>query len=189
MRSQSAIARLSTLALLIAAPVAALAAQEPVAGGIIRARSGGAATIERLPVEQVRAIVAAHLPSIASGASEDNMVTLIFDSNGEFVTGGSAKVEGDVVIRAGGASAGAVAMTSGSIARTRTGGDSVIATPVVRERTQANERPAGLLQIEGVGAVDPKLIHEMYMTSYAAGTISPNPVRLRVIRLNGASIR
>ena len=182
MRTTSMLSRLATLLVVVAIPSAVIAAQEPV-GGTIRARVAGAGSVTRLPVEQVRAIVAAHLPAVASGASQDNLVTLIFDSNGEFVASGSAKIEGAVMLRAGGAAAG------GAAARTRApGGDSSTAVGA-GARVRSAERPGELMQVEGIGAVDPRLVHEMYSVAYDAGEISANAIRLRVIKLNGTSIK
>lgn len=195
LRTTSSLVRIATALMIVAGPIATLAAQEP--DGVIRPRT--ATTITRIPVEQVRAIIASHLPAVTSGASDDNLVTLIFDSNGEFVSGGSAKVDGPVVVSDGNAEAGLAVRRIGvggsasagvAVMRDREpGADSVLVGSVARARVRSADGPSRLLQVEGVGEIDSSLIHEMYMTSYAAGQISANAVRLRVIRLNGTSLK
>ena len=44
-----------------------------------------------IPAETVRALVAAHHPDVANGTSEDNMLTLMIDSNGNYVGSASSK--------------------------------------------------------------------------------------------------
>jgi hypothetical protein len=96
-----------------------------------------------------------------------------------------------VLLRAGNASAGTIVQTgSGAHARTPLrDGDTVTAAPVTIARTRATDAPSTLLEVEGVGSVDPRLIHEMYMAPYEAGQVSANAVRLRVIKLTGSSIK
>ena len=44
-----------------------------------------------IPVQTVRALVAAHHADVANGTSEDNMLTLMIDSNGNYVGSAQAK--------------------------------------------------------------------------------------------------
>jgi hypothetical protein len=160
------------------------------AGGFV-GRGGGAATQHvAIPPQTVRALIAAHHADIANGTSEDNILTLMIDSNGNYV--GSAATKANVVMRvapngdtivatgvggargAGGGGAGGVitAAPTGGIARV----SAATATPVGE----------GKMTFAGIGTVDASLVQDMFTTSYEAGEIAPNALHVRfVILKNG----
>src|SRR6476620_8456542 len=134
-------APLAAGALAIAA--SSLTAQGGGAGGFVaRGGPGAAASHPTILPQTVRALIAAHHPDIASGTSEDNILTLMMDSNGNYVGSAATKANvvarvapnGDTIIVAaaggargagGGASAVMTAAPAGAIAR----GSSASATP------------------------------------------------------------
>jgi hypothetical protein len=180
---------------------AAVRAQSAGAGGVIRA------TLTEVPVDrihlstdQVRLLLAAHHPAIVDGASDDNSITIILASNGSYLASSATKVPmaagavarggGGMVVAAAGGGArsggagGAVAAGGGGgaggfVARGTSGGTTATASP-----TPAGEvRRIGQMTFPGIGTLDADVVHDTYWTSYEAGELVANPVRVRFVVL------
>ena len=81
-------ASLAAGAILIAA--SSLAAQGGGAGGFVGGARGSGGTLTArahatIPVQAVRALIAAHHIDLADGTSDNNFLTLMMDSNGNYV--------------------------------------------------------------------------------------------------------
>ncbi len=168
-------------------PFAAAAAQ---AGAVMRASPGQAeAAYVNLTAEQTRAFIAAHHPAIAAGTSDDDMVTLIVDLNGNYITSASSKAPTTV--------SPAVANAVTAATRLLDSTQAVAATPRLTAvagalatiaPTQADGQPR-MVAFDGIGSVDARLIRAMSVHNYAAGDVSANAVRVRVVALSANSIR
>ena len=165
-----------------------LCAQSGGAGGFVGgARGSGGAVVARehatIPAQTVRALVAAHHPDVGNGTSEDNILTLMIDSNGNYV--GSASSKANIISASAGGARGAgggggfiTAAPAGAVARSGGGGG---ATAVAA----ASGEP-GKLNFVGIGTVDASLVQDVFWTNYEAGEVSPNALRVRfVILKNG----
>jgi beta-lactamase regulating signal transducer with metallopeptidase domain len=196
---------------------AVLAAQTPTppaaasgAGGVIRARVAAApANRIKLSEDQVRSLIAAHHPDVLRGASEDNMATIVLASNGEYVVSGTTKAafagaviarspaaERDIAAtRAAAEAAGAYAAVAPVVLRDTSAAvgnrerDIAAASDRGRVMAAAVAQTQGMLALPGVGSVDPSLIQDMYTTSYDAGIVSVNALRVRFVVLRGSSMK
>lgn len=185
---------------------AAVRAQSAGAGGVIRA------TLTEVPVDrihlstdQVRLLLAAHHPAIVDGASDDNSITIILASNGSYLASSATKVPmaagavargggGMVVAAAGGgarsggaggaggavaAGGGGVGGAGGFVARGGSGAVAATAAPT----TAGEVRRPGQMTFPGIGTLDADVVHDTYWTSYEAGELVANPVRVRFVVL------
>ena len=169
-----------------------LCAQGGGAGGFVGgARGSGGAVVARehatIPAQTVRALVAAHHPDVGNGNSEDNILTLMIDSNGNYV--GSASSKANIISASAGGARGAgggaggagggggfiTAAPAGAVARGGGGGG---ATAVAT----ASAEP-GKLNFVGIGTVDASLVQDMFWTNYEAGEVSANALRVRFVIL------
>jgi len=169
-----------------------LCAQGGGAGGFVGgARGSGGAVVARehatIPAQTVRALVAAHHPDVGNGTSEDNILTLMIDSNGNYV--GSASSKANIISASAGGARGAgggaggagggggfiTAAPAGAVARGGGGGG---ATAVAT----ASAEP-GKLNFVGIGTVDASLVQDMFWTNYEAGEVSANALRVRFVIL------
>jgi len=166
-----------------------LCAQSGGAGGFVGgARGSGGAVVARehatIPAQTVRALVAAHHPDVGNGTSEDNILTLMIDSNGNYV--GSASSKANIISASAGGARGAgggagggggfiTAAPAGAVARGGGGGG---ATAVAT----ASGEP-GKLNFVGIGTVDASLVQDMFWTNYEAGEVSANALRVRFVIL------
>ena len=160
-----------------------LCAQGGGAGGFVGgARGSGGAVVARehatIPAQTVRALVAAHHPDVGNGTSEDNILTLMIDSNGNYV--GSASSKANIVSATAGGARGAgggggfiTAAPAGAVARGG-GGGTAVAT--------ASGEP-GKLNFAGIGTVDASLVQDIFWTNYEAGEVSVNALRVRFVIL------
>ena len=170
------------------------------AGGVIRA------TLTEVPVDrihlntdQVRLLLAAHHPAIVDGISDDNSMTIILASNGAYLASSSTKapIAAGGVARSGGGGAGGVIVAAaggggrsggaggaggaagGFAARGTSDGSTATASP-----TPAGEvRRVGQMTFPGIGTIDADVVHDTYFTSYEAGELVANPVRVRFVVL------
>ena len=147
-----------------------LCAQGGGAGGFVGgARGSGGAVVARehatIPAQTVRALVAAHHPDVGNGTSEDNILTLMIDSNGNYV--GSASSKANIISASAGGARGAGGGAGG-------GGATAVAT--------ASAEP-GKLNFVGIGTVDASLVQDMFWTNYEAGEVSANALRVRFVIL------
>ena len=111
------------------------------------------------PMQTVRALVAAHHADVANGTSEDNILTLMIDSNGNYV--GSATSKGNVVARVapsgenvatatasgargagGGGGAVIAAAPAGAVARGAGGGFATTASGETANSTSSGSAPS-----------------------------------------------
>ena len=166
-----------------------LCAQGGGAGGFVGgARGSGGAVVARehatIPAQTVRALIAAHHPDVGNGSSEDNILTLMIDSNGNYV--GSASSKANIISASAGGARGAgggagggggfiTAAPAGAVARSGGGGG---ATAVAA----ASGEP-GKLNFVGIGTVDASLVQDVFWTNYEAGEVSPNALRVRFVIL------
>ena len=183
----------------------ALAAQTPTppasagAGGFVRAAAvAPPADRIQLSQDQMRALLTARHPDIASGKSEDNLLTVVLASNGEVVLSGTSRVS---IARSSGAggSAGRVASGGGAVARlaptaataTATGGDAGAPTPVVVKKAEGFGAGAGAASgfatFPGVGNIDRSLIKDQYRMAFDAGQVSAGTLIVVVVTLTGNS--
>jgi hypothetical protein len=169
------------------------------AGGVIRA------ALTEVPVDrihlntdQVRLLLAAHHPAIVDGISDDNSITIILASNGAYLASSSTKapIATAAVARGGGGGGGGVMIAAsggarsgggggaggaagGFAARGTSGGSIATASP-----TPAGEvRRVGQMTFPGIGTLDADVVHDTYFTSYEAGELVANPVRVRFVVL------
>ena len=151
-----------------------------------------------LTTDQVRLLLAAHHPAIVDGVSDDNSVTIILASNGAYLASSSTKSAppsapalasaGGAVARGGGGGGGVAAAAvgvagggaaGGFAARGTSGGGTATAAP-----TPAGEvRKVGQMTIPGIGTIDADIVHDMYWTTYQAGELLANAVRVRFVVL------
>jgi hypothetical protein len=189
-------AQLAAAALVVVA--SSLAAQGGGAGGFVGgARGSGGSVVARehatIPVQTVRSLVAAHHADVANGTSEDNILTLMIDSNGNYV--GSATSKANVVARVAPSGENVAAATASGARGAGGGGGAVItaapAGAVARGAgggfaTATASGEPGKLNFVGIGTVDASLVQDVFWTNYEAGEISPNALRVRfVILKNG----
>jgi beta-lactamase regulating signal transducer with metallopeptidase domain len=164
---------------------AAVAAQTPVPpsvaapAGAIRAITAPADRIN-LTNDQVKLIIAAKHPAVAAGTSEDNSVTIVLASNGDYVVSGSTKAatRGVLVATPREPTPGAApAATGGQVER--------------RVRVAPSETPPqpAFMNFPGIGEIDRTLVKDTYSTSYAAGDVSANAVRVRFVTLTGNRVK
>jgi len=167
----------------IALTAAPLAAQTPAVGGFVRAAEPAGDHV-RLSADQVRAELVAHHAAVVAGTSDDNTVTIILSSSGDYVTSGTS-TEATPVLRAA-AATGAVA--GGVVAAS---GGSAAAGPIARARLVPDTAPAEphFMTFAGVGTVDASLVKEIYSRAYAAGEVSANAIRVRLVILKGTSMK
>jgi hypothetical protein len=179
-------------ALAIALPT--LGAQGGGAGGFVGARGAGGTVATRphttIPVQTVRALVAAHHADIVNGISDDNILTLMIDSNGNYV--GSAASRANIVARAVAPNGeNVVAAAAGGARGAGGGGGGVItaapagavATMTTGGATATASGEPGKLNFVGIGTVDASLVQELFWTNYEAGEIGPNALRVRFVIL------
>lgn len=179
--------QISAAALVLSA--SSLCAQGGGAGGFVGgARGSGGAVVARehatIPAQTVRALVAAHHPDVSNGTSEDNILTLMIDSNGNYV--GSASSKANIISASAGGARGSgggagggggfiTAAPAGAVARGGGGGGgSAVAA--------ASGEP-GKLNFVGIGTVDASLVQDIFWTNYDAGDISTNALRVRFVIL------
>jgi hypothetical protein len=184
----------------IAAAVLAFAASslgaQGGAGGFAGARgSGGTVTAREhptIPVQTVRALVATHHADIANGTSDNNILTLMIDSNGNYI--GSAASKANIIVARTAAPNGdaAAAVSSGGARGAGGGGGFISAAPTgaVASTTPggviATSSEPGKMTFVGIGTVDATLVQDMFFMSYEAGEVAPNALRVRfVILKNG----
>jgi hypothetical protein len=177
----------ATLALSLAAlPLSAQSGEPP--RGVVAATGRQMARVT-LSTEQVRALIAAHHPTIAIGSSADNNVSIILDSNGAYVTGGSSVIENVGMARGrGGLATAAPPTPAGGVVRARVnaGGD---AAPGGRGGGPGAGSAPRQLEVPGVGTIDGSVIRGVYWQVFDAGEVSVNPVRVQVITLVGTSLK
>ena len=155
------------------------------AGGFV-GRGGGTATHVTIPAQTVRALIAAHHADIANGTSEDNILTLMIDSNGNYV--GSAATKANIVARATPTGDTVVAVGAGARGAGGGAGGVITAAPVggVARISSATATPAGeagKMTFAGIGTVDASLVQDIFSTSYEAGEVAPNALRVRFVVL------
>jgi hypothetical protein len=164
-------------------------AQSAGAGGVMRA------TLTEVPVDrvhlstdQVRLLLAAHHPAIVDGVSDDNSITIILASNGSYLASSATKVPmaAGAVARGGGgmvvAATGGGARSGGAggfVARGGSGGAAAPAAPTVAGEV----RKPGQMTFAGIGTLDADVVHDTYWTSYEAGELVANPVRVHFVVL------
>lgn len=179
-------------AFLLVATSATVQAQQP-AGGFVARASVATDRIE-LNATQVRAILAAHQPAIVAGTSDDNIVTIVLASNGDYVASGTSKGAVAGAIRPAAASATATAV-GGAVPATAGGsGGVVVATPAPSGATailvpRDDDGQPHFIKIAGIGDIDASLLKDMYWAHFAAGEVSVNGLAVRIVTLKGASIK
>ena len=141
-----------------------------------------------LTTEQVRALIAEHHPAIASGSSADNNVSIILDSNGAYVTGGSAVIENVSMARGrGGMATVTPPIPNGGVVRARVDGGG--GAPSARSGGPGTGSAPRQLEVPGVGTIDGSVIRGVYWQVFEAGEVSVNPLRVQVITLVGTSLK
>jgi len=156
------------------------------AGGFV-GRGGGTVTPHAtIPAQTVRALIAAHHADIANGTSEDNILTLMIDSNGNYV--GSAATKANIVARATPTGDTVVAVGAGARGAGGGAGGVITAAPagaVARGgfATATSVGEAGKMTFAGIGTVDASLVQDIFSTSYEAGEVAPNALRVRFVVL------
>jgi hypothetical protein len=112
------------------------------AGGFV-GRGGGTVHTRTIPAQTVRALIAAHHADIANGTSEDNILTLMIDSNGNYV--GSAATKANIVARVTPTGDTVVAVGAGARGAGGGAGGVITAAPVggVARISSATATPAG----------------------------------------------
>ena len=184
-------ARLAAAALALVA--SSLAAQGGGAGGFVAgARGSGGSVVARqhatIAVETVRALVAAHHADVANGTSDSNVLTLMIDSNGNYV--GSAATKANIVARVAPSGDTVVAMGVGG-ARGAGGGGAggvISAAPAggVARMSAATASPVGeggKMTFAGIGTVDASLVQDMFTTRYEAGEVATSALIVRFVIL------
>ena len=155
------------------------------AGGFV-GRGGGAATHTTIPAQTVRALIAAHHADIANGTSDSNILTLMIDSNGNYV--GSAATKANIVARVTPTGDTVVAVGAGMRGAGGGAGGVITAAPAgaVARGGSATAMPAGepgKMTFPGIGSVDASLVQDIFSTSYEAGEVAPNALRVRFVVL------
>jgi hypothetical protein len=187
--------------LVVAAPL--VIAQSGGAGGFIVARPDGGAVTARshitVPVQTVRTLIAAHHADVAAGTSDANTLTLMIDSNGDYV--GSSATHAVAVIRPAGAptAENSVSAAGGATSGTATGstaGGFVVAAPTATATMSAGgagvvagSAEAGKMTFAGIGTVDASLVQDLFWTNYEAGEVSANALRIRFVILKNGTPR
>ena len=174
----------------LALTASSLVAQGGGAGGFGGARGSGGAVVARehptIPVQAVRALVAAHHADIANGTSDSNILTLMIDSNGNYVGSAASKV--NIVARAvapRGDTVGAVGAGSGARGG---GGGFISAAPAGAVASVSPSSATGgdeprKMTFDGIGTVDANLVQSMFFMAYEAGEVAPNALRVRFVIL------
>lgn len=161
------LASIPFVALALVAGIAA--AQTPVPDTL--ARGAMMARAVRAPIitqEFIRAVIAAHHPSILNGDADLNRVNIVIDRNGEYVSSSATKVELTEVPAGGGgvfASGGAGGASAGAIATAR--------ATMMRDTAPSP-------QLYGI---DRSLISANGMMSLPAGQIGPNRLMIGWVKL------
>jgi hypothetical protein len=176
-------APLAAAALAVALP--ALGAQAAGGGGFVAARAVSAPTHTTIPLETVRALVAAHHPDIIVGTSDANILILMIDSNGGYV--GSAATKTTVVAASAGGAAGAggvfaAAPTSAATTTAGARGAGGVAGGTMGA-VAATAGGEGKMTFAGIGTVDANLVQDLFWNNYEAGEIGPNALRVRFVIL------
>jgi len=173
----------------LALAASSLFAQGGGGAGFGGARGSGGAVVARehptVPVQTVRALIAAHHADIANGTSDSNILTLMIDSNGNYV--GSAASKMNIVARAvapHGDTVAAVASGSGA----RGGGGFITAAPASPVASVSPSSATGgaeplKMTFDGIGTVDANLVQSMFFMTYDAGEVAPNALRVRFVIL------
>lgn len=193
-----------------------LAAQtpQPVAGTVARAVAI-APPADRIQVspDQVRSIVASRYPELAAGTADENLLTVVISSAGQLVATGvsqsatvtfikpkvvtdanvdsasRALVERRLVAVARAASAGTIAPSVPSDSAVLADREKVLMAKALVEARGQTEGGTGMMNLAGVGQVDPSLVHDMYTLTFNAGEVSARPLRVRVVTLSGNSTK
>lgn len=189
-------------ALLVAAVVLPVGSAAAQGGVVMRATPTAAAEPANrvhLSLEQARTIVVGRHLDVANGTSDDNVITLVLDANGNYVT--SAASQATTAVATLHAVAGKlIAETSAAatlreqiltdtlqkLSAARATAAPATATATVTANPEARART---LTLAGIGTVDASLVRDMYWVNYAAGEVSVNAVRMRVITLVGNSLK
>jgi hypothetical protein len=151
-----------------------------------------------LTTDQVRLLLAAHHPAIVDGVSDDNSVTIILASNGAYLASSSTKsgpppsapsLAAAGAVARGGGGGGVVAAAVGGggggggaggfVARSGSGGATATASPV----PAGEVRRVGQMTFPGIGTIDADVVHDTFLTSYQAGELVANAVRVRFVVL------
>jgi beta-lactamase regulating signal transducer with metallopeptidase domain len=192
-----------------AVTLAAQTPQPPVAGAVLRASPSVApANRIQLSTDQIRSILSSQFPGIVSGASDDNVVTVVISTAGDLVATGATRTVGEArivalktaldsaertlvehklavagVVRAAPISGGIPADSAGKADLERT-----IAAKVAAEGMLGrNEK--GMVMLAGIGEVDPTLIRDTYWLTFEPGQVSANGLRVRVVTIAGNSTK
>ena len=170
----------------IALSVSSLAAQGGGAGGFVGGRGAGGTVVARehptIPAATVRALIAAHHADVAAGTSDANILTLMIDSNGNYV--GSAATKANVITATGGGARGAGG--GGVVTAAPAGGAGPVAGTATATISPSASPDAGKMTFAGIGTVDANLVQDIFSTAYEAGEVAPNALRVRfVILKNG----
>jgi hypothetical protein len=167
-------------------------------GGFSGARGAGGTVVARehptIPAATIRAVIGAHHPDVAAGTSDANILTLMMDSNGNYV--GSAATKASVVARvapsgentvtATGGARGSGSGAGGFVTASPTGGAGPVAGTATATISPVGTPGAGKMTFAGIGDVDASLVQDIFSTSYEAGEVAPNALRVRfVILKNG----
>ncbi|HTE44044.1 MAG TPA: hypothetical protein VK636_02280 [Gemmatimonadaceae bacterium] len=193
-------------ALMLAAPMLhgqATATASPAVGAFRAVPIAVPADRVHLTTDQVRLILAAHHPAIVNGNSEDNTVTIVLASNGNYLASSASKaVAAGGFARAVPASAGSGgAIGSGSASASAASGGSggsggAVAAAAVGGFSGASGtggqpsaagagelRRVGEITLPGIGTIDSDMVHDMFWTNYEAGDLLANAVRVRFVVL------
>ena len=168
-------------------------------GGVGGARGAGGMVVARehptIPAATVRSLIATHHADVAAGTSDANLVTLMMDSNGNFI--GSSATKANIIARVapsgentvtatgggarGGGGAGGFITAAPASGTSAVGGGTATATISPSTSPEANK-----VTYAGIGTVDASLIQDVFSMNYEAGEVAPNAVRVRfVILKNG----
>ena len=175
---------------LLAASLAALsAATLPLgaqggAGGAVIARTASPTLASQnhiaIPAQTVKALIAAHHADLANGTSDATILTLMIDSNGNYI--GSAATKPTMVARALAPTAGSVAPAAAPAGGS---GGVIVAASVASANPSAAGEPQKMT-FSGIGSVDASLVQDLFWTNYEAGEVSPGALRVRFVVLKNA---
>jgi len=178
--------------LLLGSANAAAQTPQPATGRVFGIAAAAPADRIQLSADQVRAILTAHHPGVVAGTSEDNILTIVVASNGDYVASGTSQ----------GAVAGAIRPASATSASGIAGGASPVAAGGFSSATGGSVAPAAavavprgddgqphFIKLAGIGDVDASLVKDMYMTRFAAGEVSVNGLVVRIVTLKGTAMK
>lgn len=191
----------------ICAGAMTLAAQTPQpAGAFVFRVTPTTAPADRiqLSTDHVRALLASRYPGVVDGSANENLLTVVISSTGQLVATGMTRVAFAYLkpTSDGARVDSAQVIEQRLVAMTRAARAAVSPSVVVpadsgsraeRERVLVvkaltlAESQNGMMNLEGIGQVDPSLVHDLYTMTFEPGAVSAHAVRVRVLTLTGSS--